>query len=190
MFYHKIIISSLVAFSFCLIIGCATTYAPEAYLPDTDDVQTETYGGWITLVTMPDSLSSEEKWMQYSGEFISLDEENVYLLYDSLYRIPKIKIYSSIIELDEKNSTEYGLWTAGGTAATISNGWFLILTAPLWLLGGIPATVGESVRDRYETEYPDSVYWMNVQKFARFPQGLPENVQLKELKQKEIILND
>jgi len=185
MFCHKIIIFSLLAFSFLLITGCATTYAPEAYLPDTDDVQTETYGGWLTLVTIPDILKPEEKWMQYSGEFISLDEDNVYLLYDSLYLIPKKKISSSIIELDEKNSTEYGLWTAGGTAATVSNGWFLIITAPLWLLAGIPTTIGESVRDRYETEYPDDEYWESIKKFSRFPQGIT-GIDLTNIKPKMI----
>lgn len=185
MYYRKNIINFFIIISFLFILGCASTYAPEAYLPETEDVQRETYGGWITLVTAPDSLAPEENWMQYSGEFISMDEENIYLLYDSLYLIPKKKIYSSVIEIDEKNSTTFGFWTAGGIASTVTNGVFLIITAPLWLLAGIPTTVGESVRDRYEAEYPDDGYWESIMKFSRFPQGITD-IDLKNLRPKII----
>lgn len=84
---------------------------------------------------------------------------------------------------------EFGLWTFGGTISTISNGYYLIFTAPFWLLTGIPATVGESSRDRYDEENPDSSFWISIQKFARFPQGLPEDIVLKNLKSKIILTN-
>ena len=123
--------------------------------------------------------------MQYSGEFIAVDENVVYLLYNSVYQIPRHKIYSSVLELDSKSSTGYGLWTAGGTVSTFSNGYFLVITAPLWLLVGIPSTVGESSRDRYEIEYPKDVYWEKVKKYARFPQGVSD-IDLTSLKPKVI----
>ena len=171
---HNKIIFTVLSISYLLFTSCATSYAPDNWLPETDDVQQEIFGGWITLVTKPDSLKPNEKWIQYSGEFISLDEENVYLLYDSIYVIPKKKIYSSTLELDQKNSTAYGLWTVGGIAGTVTNGLFLVITAPLWLVAGIPATVGESVRDRYEEDEPTQEYWDSINKFARFPQGISD----------------
>ena len=183
MSYHKLITSISTAIMILFMVGCATTYAPDNWLPDTDQLQEEAFGGWITLITFPDSSDSQDKWMQYSGEFISLDEENVYLIYDSLFIISKSNIYSSILELDAKSDTEYGLWTFGGTLSTIATGKFAVILAPIWLLEGIPTAVSESVRDRYEIEYPDEEYWEKVKKFYRFPQGIKE-INLKNIKMK------
>jgi hypothetical protein len=181
MYIHKNTLCAIILISAILFNGCATTYAPDNWLPDTPDVTQNVYGGWITVITEPDSLYPNEKWMQYGGELISLDDNDIYLLYDSLYQIPKKKIRNSTLELDEKNATVYGVWTFLGTLSTISNGKFLIITAPLWLLIGIPATVGESVRDRYEMEEPTQEYWDSINKFARFPQGTA-NIDLYSIK--------
>ena len=181
MFTHKIIFFFLLNLLFLLLVRCATTYAPDNWLPETDEVPENVYGGWITLITEPDSLNTEEQWMQYSGEFISLDDENIYLLFDSVFQVPKRKIRNSILELDEKNTTGYGLWVSVGTIATISNGYYLMITAPLWLVFGIPAVVGESARDRYETEEPPEEYWESIRKFARFPQGI-KDINLTDIK--------
>jgi hypothetical protein len=174
MYIHKKILRFLLSISSVILIGCATSYAPDNYLPDTEDIPQVVYGGWLTIITAPDISHPDEKWMQYSGEFISSEDSIVYLLYDSLYQIPKSKITESTLELDEKNSTAYGLWVFAGTVSTISNGKFLIFTAPLWLLAGIPASVGESVRDRYEMEEPTQEYWDSIKIFARFPQGVTD----------------
>lgn len=171
---HNKIIHALLLISYLLLTGCAASYAPDNWLPDTQDVPQNIYGGWITLVTEPDTSNPEEKWMQYSGEFISSDESNIYLLYDSLYQIPKHIISSSLLELDEKNATTYGFWVFLGTISTISNGYYSAITAPLWLAAGIPSAVGESVRDRYEEEPPTQEYWDSINKFARFPQGISD----------------
>jgi hypothetical protein len=171
---HNKIILTIVSISYLLFTGCAASYAPDNWLPDTDDVPQNIYGGWITLITEPDSLSPEEKWMQYSGEFISYDEKNIYLLYDSLYQIPKRIISSSTLELDAKNSSAYGMWVFLGSVSTISHGYYAAITLPSWLIFGIPSAVGESVRDRYEEEPPTQEYWDSIYKFARFPQGVSD----------------
>ena len=172
MSFHNKILYSLLTVSLVFISGCATTYAPDNWLPDTEDVTQNPYGGWITIITEPDSINPDEKWMQYSGEFISLDDNNIYLLYDTLYQLPKRKISNSILELDTKNSTAYGLWVFGGSVSTLSHGYYAAITLPLWLMFGIPSAVGESVRDRYESDEPTEEYWNSIQMFARFPQGI------------------
>ena len=110
MFTRKIIFSSLLFTCSLVIIGCATSYAPDDWLPDTDDVPQNAHGGWITVVTQELKSQSDEEWMQYGGEFIALDEDNVYVLYDSLYIIPKNIIAESVVDLDQKNSGAYALW--------------------------------------------------------------------------------
>lgn len=179
----------ILCFNFLILFsGCATTYAPHDWLPKTEDIQKEAYGGWMTLFVKPDSLKNNDKYLQYNGEFISADTLNVYLLADSLYIVNKVDVISSLLELDRKNSTDYGLWTAGGCLLTITNGFYSIITAPIWLITGIPVSVGESVRDRYETDNPNEAYWNDIQKFARFPQGIYD-IDLTSLKPKAIIDN-
>ena len=163
-----------------LISGCATTYAPDNWLPETEDIPRGAHGGWITVIAQEGSSQPNEKWMQYSGEFIALDEENVYVLYDSLYIIPKNIIVNSVVDLDQKNTGSYAVWVTLGSLLTISNGMYATITLPLWLLAGIPTATSESYRDLYETEYPNEIYWNDVNKFSRFPQGV-EGINLSDL---------
>jgi hypothetical protein len=180
MFTRKNIFSSLLFIFSLLITGCATTYAPDNWLPETDDVPQNTHGGWIAVVTQEVTSQSDEEWMEYSGEFIALDKDNVYVLYDSLYVIAKNKIVNSVVDLDQKNTGIYALWVILGSLSTISNGYYLAITFPLWLIAGIPTASGESYRDMHDEEYPDEVYWNDVNKFSRFPQGV-ESINLSNL---------
>jgi hypothetical protein len=181
MFTHKKILYSLLLISCALIIGCAGSYAPNNYLPETEDVPQNVYGGWITVTTAPDSLKPNDKWMMYGGEFIASGDSDIYLLYDSLYRIPKRNITESTLELDAKNTGAYGGWVAGGSLLTISNGYYLVFTLPLWLVAGIPSVSGESIRDRYEMDEPTQEYWNSIKMFARFPQGVGD-IDLSQIK--------
>lgn len=176
MYYRKLIYLLGLFLITIVINGCATTYAPSGWLPKTEDIEKTAYGGWLTVVVPAKTFNEEPKWIQYGGEFIAQNEDKVFLLYDSLYIIPKYNIIKSILEVDEKNDTEYGLWTLGGSVSTVTHGFFAVISLPVWLLAGIPAAVGESSRDRYEAEQPDSNYWSDINKFARFPQGLPSNI--------------
>ena len=186
MYINKNILCFLLFFTLILLGGCASSYAPDNWLPETEAFPENVYGGWITVTTEPDSLDKNGLWKQYSGEFIALNDSSLFLLYDSLYQIPKTKVVESVLELDQKNSSGYTTWTCLGLAATVSNGVFLIFTAPAWLIFGIPTISGESARDRYEMKYPDFNYWEEINKYARFPQGLPPSLNLNELKQKHI----
>ena len=180
MFTHKNILSSLLFIFLLLITGCATTYAPDNWLPETEDVPQNTHGGWIAVVTQEVNSQSDDNWILYGGEFIALDEDNVYVLYDSLYIIPKNIIVNSVVDLDQKNTGSYALWVTLGSLLTISNGAYGVITLPLWLLVGIPTAAGESYRDMHAEEYPSALYWNDVNKYSRFPQGV-EGINLSNL---------
>jgi hypothetical protein len=167
-----------------LITGCAHTYAPRRWLPNTDQIQQEAFGGWLTI----EYKIQDENIREVRGEYITSDSSLVYLLYDSLYIIPKNRITDAVLEIDDKNTGAYSGWTTLGTLSTVSNGWFLIFTFPSWLTTGIIASSGESFRDRYSSSDPADAYWTSIIKFSRFPQGLPENANLKSLRRKEIYL--
>ncbi len=168
--------------SIIIIGGCAHSYAPKRWLPDTQQIQTEAFGGWLTI----EYKIQNKKTEKVGGEYITSDSTNVYILYDSLFIIPKEKITRAILEIDNKNISSYAGWTALGSISTLSHGKFLIFTFPIWIITGVSATSGESYRDRYEDDNPTDIYWNKIIKFARFPQGIPENINLNILRRKEI----
>lgn len=186
MFILKNLICLILLILVSIIAGCATSNAPSNFLPKTDDISQNVFGGWITIITEPDSLIPGDKWLMYGGEFIAVDDSTVYVMYDSIYQISKYKVAESILELDEKNTTAYGLWVLGGSLLTLSNGYYASITLPLWLIAGIPSVVGESERDKYDMDEPDEAYWDSVKVFARFPQGL-DGIDLSQIKPYEII---
>jgi hypothetical protein len=96
------------------------------------------------------------------------------VLIPAIYIYPQVKEIESLSYFKQGNfefnfSTNLGV---GFSSTTRTDKNYSKITAHLWLFTGIPATVGESVRDRYESEYPDDAYWESIKKFSRFPQGI------------------
>ncbi len=184
MLFHKIKYSVL-CLALLLFYGCATSYAPDNWLPNTNQIQKEAYGGWLTLFYSEDSVATSEIEQIIMGEFIACDSTIVFLLSgEDLMIIKKENIIEAILELDDKNTGEYAVWTTLGALSTVSHGMLAGISFPLWLIVGISASSGESLRDRYVEELPADIYWEEVQKFARFPQGIPPDLDLNELKPK------
>ena len=172
-----------------LLTGCAASYAPDDWLPETEDIPKSERGGWITIIVSDTVDKQQPKLIQYSGEFLGIDTESVYILYDSLYILKRTTIQNSIVELDQKHITGYGIWTCLGVAASFTNGVLMIITAPIWIISGTLSVTGETYRDRYEQEFPGDDYWKNVNKFSRFPQGL-EGIILNDIQKMNIITEE
>jgi hypothetical protein len=72
-------------------------------------------------------------------------------------------------------------WTVFGTLSTISHGIGLVLTAPIWLVvGGIATSAQSQVPIE---KYPPKT-WDHLTMFARFPMGLPADIDLTSLQPK------
>lgn len=67
----------------------------------------------------------------------------------------------------------FGLWGLVGTLSTISHGFFLFLSAPVWMASSGIAAASESVAPHIV--YPDDPL-TEFRPWARFPQGLPAGV--------------
>jgi hypothetical protein len=64
--------------------------------------------------------------------------------------------------------SQYGalrLWTILGTVSTVSHGFVLVLTAPIWAIAGSTATASASKAPRVESTDPAL-----LRVYARFPQ--------------------
>ncbi len=172
-----------------LLSSCVTTYAPEGQLPRAEDIPVDAYGAWGTLTVKVSPALSNSDQNIIMGELIAVDDTSVFILNDILLdQVLKKNIEKSIVELDRKHY-EYGVHTCLGTVSTISHGILLVVTAPLWILIGIPISAGETNRDRYVADTPDEGYWQSVKNFSRFPQGLPKEINKYLLKPRTIEMN-
>lgn len=156
-------------------MACSTHSAPDGFLPTPIEAQTRAQGGWMEISRNgPDGLET------LAGELIAVTQDSVWIL-----RSPQATALptSEIVEgkltgYDSKHGDVAGA-TFVGTVLTASNGAFLILTAPMWMIGGSLAAGSQS---RVAMEDLPPVAWAELADFARFPQGMPPGLELAELR--------
>lgn len=161
--------------------GCATHAAPDGLLPDPTEAQTDAYGSWIELTVAPDST-----WV--TGELIAVAEDSVWVLgLDGQARAVATDAVTNgkLVAYDAEHG-KVAVATLLGIGSTISNGAFLIITGPLWLLVGTVAAADQSRIPIQELPALATDHragsWAGLAPFARFPQGMPAGVRLETLR--------
>jgi len=155
---HKLFLTIAAIFCF-LMISCATTNAPQQWLSEAEQVGSDGFGGWVDI-RFPDG--------RISGELIAVTEDTLFFADSMLRAVAAKEIVSARVASYHASSLAGFVFL--GTLSTVSNGFLLIFTAPMWLIGGSAAAGGRS----YEpiVDYPESPL-NDFRRFARFPQGLP-----------------
>jgi len=174
-------LKSKTLFTLCIIVvcGCSSVKAPKESVPRRKAIATDAFGGWVTI-----SLKTNQNSIQ--GEFIAVASDSVYIMIDNeVQLVSRADINNARVIFFNTESGSYGVWTFLNSLATISNGYFLIFTLPLNLITGISTTTGESKRINYY-DYP-ALTWEELNKYARFPQGIPEQLDIKEIKPRSIV---
>jgi hypothetical protein len=158
--------------------ACARNSAPRGWLLRPAQAQVAAYGGWIELAYRE---SGDKR--RTDGELIAVSADSVWVLNENRgVVIPTIMVQSGKLTAYAAQTGTLTTWTVVGTLATISNGAFLIFTAPMWLIGGSLTVGGESRSP--ERKHPP-LTWMELAPFARFPQGMPEGIELTALQPKK-----
>ncbi len=151
-------------------LATACVENPDPRKPTIEKMTTEGVGGWVVV-------TSRAGW-QVSGELISVTREYMHILrvgqpgaalvYLRTADVARAQVY--------QYESEGGLGAMGllGTLSTISHGFFLILTAPVWLITTAVAVGAES--SHIEMDYPEDESLEELSHWARFPQGIPASV--------------
>lgn len=148
--------------------------APRRSVPKRLDISTDAFGGWIFL----NNYDSEA---EIQGEFITIGTDSLYIMVDGQVLAHDLDdIDKARVVLFNTNNSAYAIWTFLGFISTISNGYFLVFTGPMWLITGAAVNSGEAKRINY-FDYP-SYDWEELIKYARFPQGFPEGINLMDLR--------
>ena len=154
----------------CALTACVHDPDPRPRTPES--VTADAHGGWIVV-----ELSGGTA---IAGELIDVQPLGLHvathggLQFEHRGEVLKATLYAYHPDVDN-----FLGWTALGVLATISNGVFLVFTAPAWLITG-------SLSSRAELhgvmlEYPDDAKWDALSPWARFPQGLPRNLSDSDL---------
>lgn len=147
-------------------LGCASTTAPDGWLPDAGDAGRDAYGAWVT-VERADGEPVE-------GELITVGAASVTVLQEdgALRTVFRDEIVKAKLTTYHSRHGLLALWTALGALSTLSHGIVLVISAPFWILAGGLVTVTAS---HQAGENPSWTGWNELRKFARYPQGMPED---------------
>jgi len=159
-----------------LFCACASLKSPEGWLPKVSDVESQVYGSWVVVEHMSGGQTTTT-----SGELIAVDPDSMFILSENgVSQIPAAAVKQTRLEI-YKEKKIVGLWAVLGTLSTLSHGFGLILSAPIWVISGIGGAVGESWSGIMEIKGPPLE---DLRRYTRFPQGLPAGIDLRSLKVK------
>ncbi len=163
----------LIQLSLLFVIASCTSKI--AYLPDYKVYHKNIFGANIELNMY--SLKSIE------GELITVDTGSVTILDD--YSHQCISVAKKDIEsfsVRYANPPQYIAWNVVNSLFTLTHGIVLLLTLPINITTMV--IINRNAQKAYE--YEDShINYEQLRMFARFPQGLPRNVNLANLKNGE-----
>jgi hypothetical protein len=151
--------------------GCASTNAPDRWLPEPENVPLDAYGSWMRVRS--DSG-------QVLGELIAFAHDTVFVADSVLHAIPSGIIKTArLVKYDEAGLI--GAAVPLGFLSTVSNGWYLVFTGPLWLIGGTIAAIARALDPIID--YPGEPL-AAFRAYARFPQGLPTGIDRSSVRMK------
>lgn len=156
--------------------ACGGNNTPKGWLPTPKESQETAYGGWIEL-----SYLENAEARGAAGELIAVSADSVWVLTsDQGLVIPTASVREG--KLTGYAAQSLTGWTLAGTLSSVSNGAFLIFTMPAWLIGGSLANGSES---RAAQRKSPPLQWVELAQFARFPQGLPQGLEISGLSRKK-----
>jgi hypothetical protein len=155
-------------------VGCAGTTAPPRFLRNAEASQQQSYGGWIDVTYAIGTGSS-----RVAGELIAVSADSLWIKHAGGGTIvPTQAVTGGQLAGYDSQWRRVEALAVLGALTTISNGAFLIVTAPAWVIGGSLAAASQS---RIPLRSLPPARWTDLASFARFPQGMPAPVTLQGL---------
>ena len=195
-------ISAMGRIILCLLLLTCNVYTALAIDPAIAyETEPPEFGHKIKVTYRPNASSGNSKLgrkKSIKGELLAISDELIYLgnkrirvsqnlsqpprqnasqpqnsFYENFYKIPIEEIIYIQMERHDTSGWNIVMMTCGGVILSISNGWFLMITVPLWLLTGLFAAVSTARSNHIEFEQAE---WSDLSNYARFPQGIPDEI--------------
>jgi hypothetical protein len=152
-----------------LLSSCAHLDVPEG-LPSPAEARTSVYGAWVDLKLFPVSTAQ--------GELLAVTLDTLYYADTKFHAVAIRQIVSARLVRYDPKQDDLALWSVFGVLSTLSHGYYIIFSGPVWLAASYFTYI--SRLEEPQLNYPET----NILRFipyARFPQGLPENIDRSQL---------
>jgi hypothetical protein len=175
---YRVVVLSVVA----MLAACTANPAPNRWLPTPMTAASDPWGAYI-VVTLRDTITRKDTVM-VRGEFLAVDRDTVFVLpMDSIVRrVPVRGVAKAQVAWYDSEMEKLGWWTLLGTVSSLSHGFGLVFTMPLWIISGTASAASESRAPLLDVT---RVGWDSVRPYARYPAGvpaaLPERLQSRPL---------
>lgn len=165
----------LLLFSIIFLMGCATK------IPVVNDINTyheSPYGGYIEV-----RVQGVQDILKFKGELISVDSKKIIVrtlqIPNDIRPFSVKDIISYKVYIGYEKSTGMEAFYILNSLATLTHGYFLLLTAPANL--GIMSII-QNNKNKNLSFTSKEIPINQLYKFARFPNGLPPNITIHNLK--------
>jgi hypothetical protein len=124
------------------------------------------HGGWIVVTDLHGT--------EIAGELIAIDPGAVRVLDPTgLVSVARSDVASARLWAWDAEHGSVLVWGGLGTLSTISHGFFLLISAPIWM---VTTTVTTAVATHAPIVSYPGAGWDKLAIWARFPQGMPPGV--------------
>lgn len=159
------------------VAGCGTLHAPRGSVPDAQRAGSTAFGGWARVAYHADGQPRDAE-----GELIAVGRDTLWLMQSAPLAIPVAQVVRAEVTGFDSRPGQVIAVAGLGVLTTVSNGYFLIFTAPAWLVTGVLASSSQARLSRVEARVPDLA---PLAHYARFPQGLPPGVDVTTLRPRQ-----
>jgi len=147
--------------------ACFRTTAPSSFLPTAQEAARDGYGGWIRV--------QNHDGTQVEGELLAATVDTLHVLsFGGWLAMPVGQVRVATLTAFRVRLDPIVTWGVIGAVSTLSHGFVLILSAPIWILTSSVAGANASTAPRIQSVDP-----AKLAPFARFPQGLPPDIDRK-----------
>jgi hypothetical protein len=159
---------AIYAFLLALLCGCNS----QKQLPKSSQIDVFQYGSYIEVHLHKSST--------IKGELIALDSNEIVVLNKKTKICEKIALEKvKSFNLKYANSPNYGPSVPLLSLLTLSHGYYMLITLPLNLIVTMSVTLSGEYGFSYS--HKDMTY-EKLKMFARFPQGIPPNIDIEDIK--------
>lgn len=121
------------------------------------------------------------KYTTIVGEIIAVNDDSIMLMpldtAQRMFAVSRNDIAQADIIVALTSDTPEGKsgWAAFINVLSLSHGYYMVFSAPLNLI--ITSAIAKNAtKSTYRIKYPEAISWEEMRKFARFPQGIPTQV--------------
>lgn len=157
---------------FLIVNACKTN----TYLPKPNEMNYFTRGLWIEC-----NLKNKTT---INGEILALNKNQAFILplFGEVLTIEKQNIKNAVIHVSLTANQPEELRAAPLIPLlSLTHGWWAFFTLPI-NISVVAPTVSSQRSGTYIIDYPKAVKWEQLAKFSRFPQGIPEGLDIYSLK--------